>query len=56
MRNSLLERGISFTKQELEGLFESLKFPNNQTDKVSTLEVYANAHLFKLDKAQRSKH
>ena len=56
LRNSLLERGISFSKEELEGLFESLKFPNNQSDKVSNLEVYANAHLFKLDKAQRSKH
>lgn len=56
LRNSLLERGISFSKEELEGLFESLKFPSNLSDKVSNLEVYANAHLFKLDKAQRSKH
>ena len=56
MRNSLLERGISFTKQELESLFDSLKFPNNKSEKVSNLEVYANAHLFKLDKAQRRKH
>ena len=50
LRNSLLERGISFSKQEIEHLFESLKFPNNKSDKVSNLEVYANAHLFKLDK------
>ena len=53
MRNSLIERGIRFSQKELENLFESLKFPGNNSDKVSNLEVYANAHLFKLDKDQR---
>jgi hypothetical protein len=53
LRNSLLERGINFTQKELQGLFDSLKFPENNSDKVSNLEVYANAHLFKLDKVER---
>jgi hypothetical protein len=35
-------------------LFESLKFENNDTDKVSRLEIYANAHLFKLDPEARA--
>ena len=29
-------------------MFDSLKFDDNQTNKVSRLEVYANGHLFKL--------
>lgn len=29
LRNSLLERGINFTQKELQGLFDSLKFPGN---------------------------
>ena len=54
MRNSLLERGIHFEEQELQNHFNSLKFPNNNTDKVSRLEVYANAHLFRLDNSKKT--
>lgn len=49
MRNSLLERGIYFSDAELQDLFDSLKFESNKSDSVSRLEIYANAHLFKLD-------
>lgn len=56
MRNSLIERGITFKDQDLQSLFDSLKFPDNKSDVVSNLEVYANAHLFKLDKAERRKN
>lgn len=53
LRNSLLERGINFTDAELQNLFVSLKFESNDTENVSRLEIYANAHLFKLDKEAR---
>ena len=45
----MLERGIYFTEAELNTLFESLKFESNKSDSISRLELYANAHLFKLD-------
>jgi hypothetical protein len=48
IRNSLLERGLDFSDQELTILLDSLKFEGNQSDKVSRLEVFANGHLFKL--------
>lgn len=54
IRNSLLERGIEFSEQELEGLFKSLKFQDNDSENVSRLEVYANAHLFRLNPELRS--
>lgn len=54
LKNSLVERGITFTDSEVQSLFKSLKFSNNRTDKVSRLEVYANAHLFRLDNSKRS--
>lgn len=54
LRNSLLERGIHFNEQELESHFNSLKFPGNTSDKVSRLEVYANAHLFRLDNSKKT--
>ena len=48
VNNALLERGITLNEQELSQLFDSLKFEHNTTDQVSQLEVYANAHLFRL--------
>jgi hypothetical protein len=49
LRNSLLERGIQFTQEELDQLFRSLQFDDNKTDSLSRLEIYANAHLLRLD-------
>ena len=47
--NSLIERGITFSQEELQSLFDSLKFEHNKhKDEVTRLEVYANGHLFKL--------
>lgn len=54
LKNSLLERGINFSDKELTTLFESLKFESNKSDSVSRLELYANAHLFKLDPRERA--
>lgn len=54
LRNSLLERGIQFSEEEVESLYESLKFENNKTDNVSRLEIYANAHLNRLDISKRT--
>lgn len=54
LRNSLLERGIQFEEQELHDHFNALKFPDNTTDKLSRLEIYANAHLFRLDVSART--
>ena len=48
IKNSLLERGIHFDQVELQALFDSLKFENNPSDKITRLEIYANAHLFSL--------
>jgi hypothetical protein len=53
LRNSLLERGIHFSPVEIQDLFDSLKFESNKTENVSRLEIYANAHLFKLDNEAR---
>jgi len=53
LRNSLLERGIHFSDPELQNLFDSFKFESNSSDNVSRLEIYANAHLFKLDSVER---
>lgn len=49
LRNSLVERGISFTQSEFDSLLQSLKFKDNDGNQVSRLELYANAHLFRLD-------
>jgi len=54
IKNSLLERGINFTEQELNQFFRSLQFSHNTTDKISRLEIYANAHLFRLNSSLRS--
>ncbi len=53
MKNSLLERGIHFSATEIQDLFDSLKFESNKSENVSRLEIYANAHLFKLDAEAR---
>jgi len=45
LRNSLLERGIQFRQEELDELFRSLQFEHNETEQLSRLEIYANAHL-----------
>ena len=45
LRNSLLERGIQFRQEELDQLFQSLQFEHNETEQLSRLEIYANAHL-----------
>lgn len=49
MRNSLVERGISFSEEEFSSLLNSLKFEGNSANShISRLELYANAHLFRL--------
>jgi len=53
LRNSLTERGIQFEEHEINKLFNSLKFLDNTGDTLSRLEIFANAHLFKLDKNSR---
>lgn len=35
-------------------MFESLKFEHNKSGTITKLEVYANGHLFRLDKSLRS--
>ena len=53
---SLSEHGIQCSKDEVEALFNHLKFAKSETpDKITPLEVYSNAHLFRLD-SQNSKH
>jgi len=44
----LLERGILLSDEELQSLFDMLKFKDNQSENLSKLEIYANAHLFQL--------
>lgn len=48
LRNSLLERGLQVSEEEMNHLFESLKFPSNDSARVSRVEVYANGHLFEV--------
>ena len=54
LRNSLLERGIQFEQEEIDELFNSLKFSDNDTGVISRLEIYAKAHLFRLDNSLRT--
>lgn len=54
LKQSLLEIGIQFEEQEVQDLFNHFKFNDNQTDTLSRLEIYANAHLFRLDNKLRS--
>jgi Ca2+-binding EF-hand superfamily protein len=54
LKNSLLERGIHFEQEEIEHLFNSLKFDDNDTGVISRLEIYAKAHLFRLDNSLRT--
>jgi hypothetical protein len=49
IRNSLTEKGISFTEEEFQSFVKTLKFKDNTSDEISKMEVYANAHLFRLD-------
>ena len=54
LKNSLLDRGVAFEEEEIFSFFRSLQFDHTtNTDKVSTLEIYANAHLFRLDPERR---
>lgn len=54
LKNSLLERGIHFEEEDIASLFKSLKFSDNDGDTLSKLEIYANAHLLKLNKNSRT--
>lgn len=47
---SLKDHGIECSNEEVEALFNHLKFANSETpDKITPIEVYSNAHLFRLD-------
>jgi len=47
---SLKDHGIECSQDEVEALFAHLKFAKSEhPDKISPLEVYSNAHLFRLD-------
>lgn len=54
LRANLTKKGISFDDQELSELFDNLTFQANVSNSASNLEIYANAHLFRLDKTLRS--
>lgn len=49
LRDALVERGVFFEEEELIAHFNSLKFKDNTSDTLSRLEIYANAHLFRID-------
>lgn len=53
IREAFTEKGIVCSDEEFESFVKTLKFKENNTDEISKMEVYANAHLFRLDKAQR---
>lgn len=53
VKNALTHTGITFTQDEVQDLFNSLKWEDNFGDTVSRLEVYANGHLFKIDEPLR---
>ena len=48
MKESLVERGITFTEDEFGLLFNSLQFDDNHSDQISRQEIYANGHLFNI--------
>jgi len=51
---SLIEHGINCSEAEVEALFAHLKFETSEyPDKISPLEVYSNAHLFRIDQEDR---
>ena len=50
LSSALAEHGVKFTHQEVEVLFEYLKFESSEDrSTISPLEAYANGHLFRLD-------
>ena len=48
LKASLADRGISASDEEIQAHFNSLKFADNTSDRVSKLEIFANAHLFRV--------
>lgn len=48
IRASLNKWNITHTEEDLNKIVNSLKFKDNQTDNISKVERYANAHLFPL--------
>ena len=46
IKRNLNKMGINFIDQEVDELVNMLKFEDNKTERISTLEIYANAHLF----------
>lgn len=43
---ALTDMGITYTPEEIDQLLDMLKFKDNQTENISTFEIYANGHLF----------
>lgn len=47
---SLSEHGIKCSPDEVDALFAHIKFARSEhPDKITPVEVYSNAHLFRLD-------
>ena len=51
---SLSEHGIKCSQEEVEALFAHIKFSkSDHPDQISPVEVYSNAHLFRIDSLDR---
>jgi proline dehydrogenase len=44
---------VPFTKEEVEQLMSHLKFKDNTSDSISELELYSNAHLYRINPDER---
>lgn len=48
IKHNLTALGINYIDSEVDTLVNMLKFEDNTSEMISTLEIYANAHLFQL--------
>jgi hypothetical protein len=54
IRTGLQRWNIKFTEDDLNNVFNRLRFPGNETDYISRVERYANGHLFPIYQENRS--
>lgn len=51
---NLKAHGIECSNEELDEVMNLLRFSDNNSDSISSLEVYSNAHLYQLFESKRT--
>jgi hypothetical protein len=53
IEKGLTSLNVSYTNEEVDQLMSHLKFKDNTSDSISELELYSNAHLYRIDPEER---